>query len=76
MPTTRKPKPKAVSPAERKRRVMAAKSEGKKKPNPMAKKKISNKTAMDLMKKQAKARKFKRATKNHQNKGRNGRTNA
>ena len=60
-----RPKAKKVSPAEKKRKAMNKKPIGKRKANPMAKKKLTNAEAVALIKKEAKARAVKRAEAAH-----------
>ena len=72
-----KPKPKKVSPAEKKRREMAKKKHKTPPKSPMAKKKITNKEAGKILTKEAKARAIERKRKalNKQNKPQITRTN-
>ena len=65
MAAARRAAPKKPSKAEAARRKMVSKPAGKRKPSPMAKKKITNKEAAAILKKESKARAVKRAVKNH-----------
>lgn len=74
MAAAKKASAKKPSAAELKRRKITG-APGKKKPSPLAKKKISNAEAATLLKKQAKAKRVQRQTKEHMKGNKPGRQN-